>query len=669
MSLENLASRLSEDDQKKLAAQVVSDFESDDDSRKDWLAMHADWLRVYYQMDKPKSPPWTGASDETMPLLVEGCTQYHARAFTALFPNRGNLITCIPTLKTDPLTEARAKRVGKHMSWQLLVKDRAYKPNKDRLLLGQPLHGSYFTKTFYHPLLARNVVENVRPEDLVIPYGIGPRDIEQIERKTQIVWQTINDTAILAQDGFYLAPCEAYVLGTKTPTQETVDKKEGIKEPPTKGLACVLEQHCVWDLDGDGIAEPYIAWVDRQTHKLLRLAFRYEADESGAPLDNKRPIEYFTHYPYMNNPEGFYGLGLGHLIAPINRAVNKLLRQGIDANTLANVGNASGFISSQLAVRGGDQAMQMGVLKKIDMPAEDIKKGIFTFTFPGPSAATLQFMQALILRSDRLASVTELTTGQPDKVYQPTMAMALIEQAQQVYTSVYQRTINSWTNELDKIYNLNRRYMPDVEPFAVFNADGSVDREVASKDDYAPDLMVMPIADPSNSSKEAKLKKAEAEYQTVLTNPLTGQNPISLYFGTRRWLEAMDTVNIDQILPPPAPPREDDPYMENKAALMPMPQVPPAFPDQDHMKHIAVHKELLDGKDPASQFLTPQGAQALEAHNQMHIAELYGVAHSENLSQGADGGMAAGLAGGQDGGGPSGMSGAPQDTGMGEAPV
>lgn len=657
MSLENLASKLSEDDQKKLAAQVISDFESDDDSRKEWLAMHADWLRVYYQMDKPKSPPWTGASDETMPLLVEGCTQYHARAFTALFPNKGNLVACIPTLKNDPLTEARAKRVGKHMSWQILVKDRGYKQNKDRLLLGQPLHGSYFTKSYFDPLLARNVVENVRPEDLVIPYGIGPRDIEQIERKTQIVWQTVNDTAIKAAAGFYLQPCQPYDFPQKTPTQETVDKKEGITESvrdrPEKGLCCVLEQHCIWDLDNDGIAEPYIVWVDRQSQKLLRLAQRYESN----PIT---PDEYFTHYPYMSNPEGFYGLGLGHLIGPINRAVNKLLRQAVDANTLANIGNASGFISSQLAVRGGDQQMVMGVLKKIDMPADDIKKGIFTFQFPGPSAATLQVMQALILRSDRLSSVTELTTGQPDKVYQPTMAMALIEQAQQVYTSVYQRTINSWTMELEKLYNLNRRYMPDVEQFAVFQADGSVDKEVATKDDYAADLMVMPIADPSNSSKEARLKKAEVEYQTVLTNPLTAQNPVSLYFGTHRFLEAIETQNIDQILPPPTPPREDDPYMENKAALMPMSAIPPAFPDQDHMKHIAAHKELADGKDPAAAFLTEQGMQALQGHIQMHVAELYGVAHGENdeaIPQRNGAGMATGLDGGQDLGGIGGVQG------------
>lgn len=668
MSLENLASQLPEDDQKRLAAQVVSDFESDDDSRKDWLEMHADWLRVYNQKDKPKSPPWPGASDETMPLLVEGCTQYSARAFTALFPNRGNIVACIPTLKMDPLTEARAKRVGKHMSWQLTTKDRAYKQNKDRLLQGQPLHGSYFTKAYFDPHQQRNVVELVRPEDFVVPYGIGPRDVEQIERKTQILYLTVNQTAIRAATGFFLASCEPFD-GQKTPTQMVVDKQEGLTEGmrdrPEKGLCCVLEQHCVWDLDGDGIAEPYIVWVDRKSHKLLRLTPRFEKDPTV-------PDEYFTHYPYMANPEGFYGLGLGHLIAPINRAVNKLLRQGIDANTLANIGNASGFISSQLAVRGGDQQMTMGVLKKIDMPAEDISRGIFTFKFPGPSAATLQFMQALILRSDRLASVTELTTGQPDKVYQPTMAMALIEQAQQVYTSVYQRTINSWTSELQKLYSLNQRYMPDVEPFAVFNADGSVDREVASKDDYAPDLMVMPIADPSNSSKEARLKKAEVEYQTVLTNPLTAQNPISLYFGTHRFFEAIETQNIDQILPPPTPPREDDPYMENKAALMPMPAIPPAFPDQDHMMHIAVHKQLADGQDDASAYLTEQGAQALQGHIQMHVAELYGVAHggeSEEVSGGNATDVAAGLAGGQDGGGLEGMSGAPQDTPMGGPPV
>src|SRR3990167_7422621 len=233
MSLENLALKLPEDDRKKLAAQVVRDFDSDNDSRKDWLAMHASWLRLFYQRDRAIKEAWPGASDETAPLLAEACVQFSARASKALFPGR-TVVTAIPTLRMDPEVDNRAKRVGKHMSWQLMVRDRGYKADKDRLLLGLSLHGSFFTKTYFHPVLGRNVVENIRPEDLVIPYGIGPRDIDQVERKTQIVWQTLNDTRILAAAQFYSDLPEAYIGGEKTKTQEESDKAQGITEPLDK---------------------------------------------------------------------------------------------------------------------------------------------------------------------------------------------------------------------------------------------------------------------------------------------------------------------------------------------------------------------------------------------------------------------------------------------------
>lgn len=638
MSLENLALKLPEDDRKQLAAKVVEDFESDNDSRKSWLDMHAGWLRLFYQAEKPKAPPWPGASDESLPLLTEACTQFHARAYKALFPGR-TVVAAVPTLKMDPGVEARAKRVGKHMSWQLMVRDRGYKADKDRLLFGLPLHGSFFTKTYFHPVLGRNVVENVRPEDLVIPYGVGPRDIDRIERKTQIVWQTLNDARILLAAGFYSDEPEAYQTGEKTRTQEEIDKNQGITEPLEKGDACVLEQHAVFDLDGDGIAEPYIATVDRQSHKLLRLAARYDvrADPmtgAEAPSDNKRPIEYFTHYCYLPNPEGFYGLGMGHLIGPINKAVNKLIRQAIDSNTLANIGNASGFVSSMLDIKGGPIEMELGKFPKINATVDDISKGFFQFKFPGPSAATGQLIQVLTQRSDRLGSVTELTTGQPEKNYQPTMAMALIEQAQEVYGAVQARVIEAWGSELRKYYELNTKHMPDVEPYAMMMGDGTVEHDAVTKDDYRGDLMVIPIADPKQATVEKKLMKAQAELQFIMTNPLTMQNPMAIYAEGKRYLEAIEAQNIDEIWPPPIPPREDDPYKENAAALMPQPVVPPPYPDQDHMKHILAHNELLGAKpghDGFARHLLPEGKQALEQHIQMHIAQMYEAEHGPGI--------------------------------------
>ena len=124
---------------------------------------------------------------------------------------------------------------------------------------------------------------------------------------------------------------------------------------------------------------------------------------------------------------------------------------------------------------------------------------------------------------------------------------------------------------------------------------------------------------------------------------LTMQNPMALYEAGVQYLEAIEAQNIAKIFPPPIPSREDDPYKENAAALMPMPQIPPAYPDQDHVGHIAAHNELARGKGGEEGFtatLTPEGKKALEDHIQMHIALMYEAQHGpRQVPQGANGDM------------------------------
>jgi len=62
----------------------------------------------------------------------------------------------------------------------------------------------------------------------------------------------------------------------------------------------ILKQHRYLDMDGDGIEEPYIVWIDATSRKILRITIRYDTDETGNPINNKEPIEYYTDYPFIN---------------------------------------------------------------------------------------------------------------------------------------------------------------------------------------------------------------------------------------------------------------------------------------------------------------------------------------------------------------------------------
>lgn len=599
---QNIANSLDSDELNKIASDCLQDFEQDLNSRSEWEDMHAKWLEIYYQRDKSQNQAWDGSSEECAPILAEAVNQFQSRSYRAFFPNR-YFIDAIPIGRPSADARERAERISRHMSFQLSVLDRTYKPNKAQMFLAVALHGSDFTKTYYSPIRRRNVIERVRAMDLVVPYGVGPRRIEDLERKTQIKWMSLNETRVLESTGWFLEEGTPY-QNDSSPVQDVADEAEGILKDGSYGYnngdCCILEQHTLLDLDGDGIAEPYIIWIDRQSRKILRIQIRYEVDENGLPVDNKEPVEYFTHYQFLPNPDGFYGLGFGHLLGHSNKAVNKLLRMFIDANELATIGNMGGLISENLGIMGDEFDISLGRFDKIPRSVEDIRRHVYQFQFPQPSQQTLQMIQEITTASQRLSANTDILSGQPDKVYQPHAMLAMIEQGLQLFSSVQEFLGVSMEDELQKIYRLNAKYL-DESPYFQYGDD----QIEVTKEDYTDDFRVMPIFDPKYATRSQKLAKAQAEYEFIVQNPITSQNQQSIYLASKNYLEALDTENIDAILPEPTTPqvaRIDDQNLENAYFLMPPDKRPlfDVFPDQDHIRHIELIDKFIAYIDGAS---------------------------------------------------------------------
>lgn len=588
----NIAEDLEEDELKKIGRDVCEKYDSDLGSREEWEEQHAKWLKLYYQTDKADNPPWEGASDESLPVMTEAVNQFQSRTYKAFFPNR-YFIDAIPAGKNNPGARERAERIAGHMNFQLGVLDRTYKRNKNQMFMAVALHGSDFTKTYFDHLKKRTVIERVRAKDLIVPYHVGPKGIEELERKTHAKFMSVNDTKILEKLGFFTSGCKAYTGESGDEYQEAVDDSQGIQEdnlPTDTGDAFVLEQHTILDLDGDGIAEPYIVFVDYQDKSVKRIQIRYEVDQNGAPLKNKEPIEHFEHYQFLPNPDGFYGLGFGHLLGKINFALNKLTRMFIDAGELSTVGNLTYLISEALGIEGDDFDLVLGKGIKIPRSVEDIRKHFMKLEFKGPGAeiqAAIQYLQEL---AQRVGNSSDILAGQPEKVYQPTALLSMLEQGLQLYSSVQEFLAVSMEGELQKVYRLNAKYMTSEEYY--FDGDKQIS---VTPEDYQDDFRIVPVFDPKYSTRSQKLAKAQATYEFVMTNPLTQQNQNSIYLASKAYLETLDAENIDEILPEPQTPqvaRIDDQNLENSYFIMPAEKRPlfDVFPDQDHPKHI----EMVD---------------------------------------------------------------------------
>lgn len=197
----------------------------------------------------------------------------------------------------------------------------------------------------------------------------------------------------------------------------------------------------------------------------------------------------------------------------------------------------------------------------------------------------------------------------------------MLEQSLQMPTSVMEQMSLPFQGELEKLYKLNKKYLNQQ---AYFNEDGQ-SFEI-TRDDYKEDLRVIPIFDPRNITKQQKIAKAQTLYQFILQNPLTMQNQQSIYNASVKILEALEVEDIKDILPDPTaqePQRIDDQRQENMYFLMPPTDRPlfDVFPDQDHLQHIKILDELLNG--PFAEEIDKEMLEPIMSHRKKHIAYLY----------------------------------------------
>lgn len=626
----NLAQDLDENTLSQIGKEVWRGFDEDCHSRAEWLEMHAFWLSLYMQQDYAENgdPDRSWGATESVPILMESCNQFQARTYKIFFPS-DTFVSAIPIRKSvqdRKQLEDRAQRIGDHMSYQLGYQDRNYKPDKDALFLGVALHGSFFTKTYFDAGLKRFKVANVRPTDLVVNYSVGPERIEELRRKTHIIYGTVGESETLVKNGYFIEAAKPCTLEINKQYNTVVNETQGLTESSSfdrrNRSATYLEQHCYLDLDDSGDFHPYIVTICAASQRVLRLSIGYEADQMGNPLHNYQQVQYFTHYKFQENPDGFYGLGLGHSIGDLNSAVNIMLRQSMDASTLANDGNMSGFVSDKLGLEGDEIRMVLGKYIKVPDTISDFKNSIMTMEFPGPNAALMQLMEMLDQRAQRLGSTTEATTGTPDAVIQPTTYLSQIEQALEQFSSVQMRLSYALTDELQKIYKINQKYLPLVDSFVV-----NGEPEMVARADYTDDMLVMPIFDPKYATQSQKVARAQAELQATMQNPVNQSRPQVYDEAFRRYFEALNIDDIDALLPPqPQVENFDNQYEENMFFLMPQASRPPfdVFPDQNHQQHL---DELQQFVQQYGQQLQPEQQQTVINHKMKHEAYLYGQQH------------------------------------------
>jgi hypothetical protein len=612
---ENLAENLDDDILTELAGDLLGEFQSDIDSRKDWVQTYVDGLELLGLKIEERTEPWPGACGVYHPLLSEAIVKFQSETIMETFPAAGPVKTSILGQETQERIEA-AQRVKEDMNYQLTEVMVEYRPEHERMLWGLGLSGNAFKKVYFDPNLDRQVSLFVPAEDIVVPYGAS--SLETSERVTHVMRKTKNELRKLQVMGFY----KDVELDDPTDTLDEIEKKiaeqMGFKASQDDRYK-LLEMHVYLDLPGyedkdekgkeTGIALPYVVTIEKGTETVLAIRRNYHADDP-----NKQKRDHFVHYGYVPG-FGFYCFGLIHLIGAFAKSGTSILRQLVDAGVLSNL--PGGFKTKGLRVKGDDTPIAPAEFRDVDVASGTIKDNIMTLPYKEPSQVLYTLLGTIVDEGRRFASAADLKVSDMSSQSPVGTTLAILERTLKVMSAVQARVHYAMKQEFKLLKNIIRDYTPED-----YEYDPVEGPPRAKRSDY--DMVeVLPVSDPNSATMSQKVVQYQAALQLAQSAPQLYDLPLL----HRQMLEVLGIRNASKLVPIEDDLKPTDPVSENMDALNEKPLK--AFIYQDHAAHITVHMSML--QDPVTAQILGQNpkAQSISAAFMAHIMEHFGFQYQE----------------------------------------
>jgi hypothetical protein len=517
--------------------------------------------------------------------------------------------------------------VSEDLNYQLTEVMPEYRDEHERMLWSLPISGSAFKKVYYDPSKGRQVAIFCPAEDVILPYGTTT--VFEAERVTHRMRRTKTDYLKLKASGFYRDVHLPEPQPIHDELQQAKDDKTGFDSLYDKRYA-FYETQCYLDIPGledmgpdgkeTGVPLPYLVTLDRDSNIVLSIYRNWlETDQ------RKGRRQYFSQYNYIPG-FGSYGFGLVHLVGGFARSATSILRQLVDAGTLANL--PGGLKTKGLRIKGDDTPIGPGEFRDVDVSMGTIRDNIMPLPYKEPSPTLLQLLQNIIDEGRQFASTADLKISDMSAQAPVGTTLALIERMLKTLSAVQARVHFSMKQELRMLRDIIRDYLP---PEYDYDPTGMQAQRAAKKADYAM-VEVYPVSDPNASTMSQRLMQYQAALQASSQAP-TVYNAQVLHRGL---VTTIGLPNPEQVVPDQQQPQPMDAVSENMNLLNAKPVK--AFLEQDHKSHIQIHLAAM--QDPKIMQLVGQNpqAQALQAAMNAHIAEHIGFAYRAQVDQAMGGG-------------------------------
>ena len=596
IDLPNIAEKLDEKKLLKIAQKVIEEYGEDRDSMSDWSKSIDRGMKLAKPAMESKSFPWEGASNYKSPLIYEAVISFGDRATTEILHEKNLVRGCITGKDTEEKT-MRMTRVADFMNWQFNYEMPEWRAEQEMAFYALPSYGCFFKKTYFDPTEGRNKSVPIFYPNFAV--NQNERSMNALTRFTECKQYCKAEINEFIAAGIWLD--QEYIKDE----EDMVDMDADDKDASDAGAIHddFLEQHCMIDLDGDGIAEPYIVTVHKDTEQVARIVARFDkssilvkvADGVVEPLERAeskavkqaavdlipevlanpeggmteqellqqvmtaatdmlkivkiKPVNMITKYGFIQAPDGtLLNWGYCHLLTSQLEMVNTTSNQLIDSGTLANLGG--GWKSKEFRNNQSPMRVTAGQYNQLDVDAETLQKGLVNYPFKEPSAALMQLNETTKAETRQLASMINLQdTLAPNAPAATTLG--ILQEKLIPTTALIGRILRSMGEEFGKMFDLNMSYTDPIMYQEVLDdpqADYKADFTRAGYD-------IEPVADAGKSSMMQKMQSAQVLLELM---PMIQADGGSAKVAIKETLDAIGRPDLMQQL---FPEQKSDPQL------------------------------------------------------------------------------------------------------------
>lgn len=595
----NLAEFMDDGELQSLASELISLVDADINSRKDWTEMFVKGLEVLGMKYEERTEPWSGACGVYSPLLTEAAIRFQSEMITETFPAQGPVKTQIIGA-IDRMKEEAADRVRDDMNFMLTERMIDYRSEHERMLYSLGLSGAAFKKIYPNPSTELPAAPFVPAEDLIMPYGAS--NIYTAERVTHVMRKTENELKKLQVAGFY----RELDLGEPTRILTDIEKKKAEEQGYSltdDDRFQILEIHADVDLPGyeDEVPLPYVVTIERGTQQVLAIRRNWNEDDN-----RKLKRQHFVQYTYIPG-FGAYGLGYIHIIGGYARAGTSIIRQLVDAGTLANL--PGGLKSRGLRIKGDATPIAPGEFRDVDVPSGTVRDNLMPLPYKEPSQVLAALLERITEEGRRLAAIADLKVSDMSAQAPVGTTLAILERQLKTMSAVQARVHASLRMEFKLLKNIIRDFLP---PDYAYTPEGG-DRSVKQADYDV--VEVIPVSDPNAATMAQRIMQYQAALQLAQSAPQIYDLP-QLH---RQMLEVLGIRNAEKLVAIPEDQKPQDPVTENMNVLRGKPIK--AFAYQDHEAHLMTHQSFMQDPKIAATLGQNPMAQQMMAALMAHIAE------------------------------------------------